>query len=321
MNGSFLPAMAVLQCFFGSAAALARTTVFITGATDGIGRHTAGLFVRERLRDRSLIEEERKERLRGDLLLLIHGRNETRLRDTKAVLLALAEEENKKEAFLQVETLCADLSCMKEVRRLAEEVETKTDQLTVFIQNAGTCLPKLTLTAEGLETSFAVKVAAPFLLLSLLMPLLTRSYQSRVLMVTSIWQRYCRVRVNLEDLQLLKKKDYDPADTLAHCDLMVAMIAHEAAERVRQLQAEHPLVYSLDPGRMNTKMLRARYTGLENQPMRANAEFDYTHIYAPSFHGKYFMDRIQTAAPDVYDAEKRRRLWYALEEITNTKCL
>ena len=324
MRGGSL-AVIGLKCWFGTAAAMARTTVFITGATDGIGRHTARMFVRERLDGRKASEEGKEENTKGELLLLIHGRDESRLRATKEELLSLAGKESNIEGVLQVETLCAELSCMGEVRRLAEEVKRKADdQLTVFIQNAGVFMPERAFSSEGLETTFAVNVAAPFLLLSLLMPLLTSSHHSRVLMVSSISQ-HDGGALDLNDLQLVKR-GYSSYKTYGNSKLIMAMLAKEAAERVQQQQQQgeqlRPLIYSCDPGTVNTKMLLAGWGRCGIEPQQANDEFTLTRAFDASRHGKYFVGaRERKAAEDVYNVEKRRLLWSALETITGAKCL
>ena len=51
--------------------------------------------------------------------------------------------------------LC-DFSRQSEVRRLAEEVLHRYDRLDVLVNNAGTVFKDRTLTADGIEATFAV---------------------------------------------------------------------------------------------------------------------------------------------------------------------
>jgi NAD(P)-dependent dehydrogenase (short-subunit alcohol dehydrogenase family) len=59
------------------------------------------------------------------------------------------------------------------------------EALDVLVNNAGTFMDKLTLTAEGIEKTIATNHIAPFLLTHLLFPLLANSPDGRVLTVSS----------------------------------------------------------------------------------------------------------------------------------------
>src|SRR5437588_2212276 len=55
-----------------------------------------------------------------------------------------------------VELLVADLSLLKDVRRLAAEFQHTHDHLHLLVNNAGCAYPRRTLTADGLEATLAV---------------------------------------------------------------------------------------------------------------------------------------------------------------------
>lgn len=78
--------------------------------------------------------------------------------------------------------LVADLSSMAEVRSLAQRVQAAHPHLDVLINNAGVYEEQLRTTADGLEMTWAVNVAAPFLLTSLLLG----AVRERVVNVSSI---------------------------------------------------------------------------------------------------------------------------------------
>src|SRR5512136_775714 len=120
------------------AAPPALRTILVTGSTDGIGMATALALGRMGHR------------------VLVHGRDPAKGRA------ALAEV--RKAGSQSPELFIADLSTREGVRGLAGEVKDSHDRLDVLINNAGVYRAERTLTADGLEMTFAVNLLAPFLL-------------------------------------------------------------------------------------------------------------------------------------------------------------
>ncbi len=84
-------------------------TILITGATDGIGFETAGMLVKK-----------------GHHILL-HGRSPDKLERVKTRL----------SKFGTVQSYIADLSDLRAVKRLADEIMVEHEVLDVLINNAG----------------------------------------------------------------------------------------------------------------------------------------------------------------------------------------
>lgn len=84
-----------------------------------------------------------------------------------------------------VDSLLCDFSSQAQVRRLAEEFRARYDKLHVLVNNAGTVFTKRTLTADGVEATFAVNYLGPFLLTNLLLDVLKASAPARVILVSS----------------------------------------------------------------------------------------------------------------------------------------
>lgn len=136
-------------------------TILITGATDGIGLASAKTLV-----------------LQGHTVLL-HGRSEAKLAAAKSQLLAL-----KPTAI--IDTFLADLSLLKNVATLAENIMEKYESLDVLINNAGVYVVPQTVSDEALDIRFVVNTIAPYLLTKRLLPILTTN--SRVVNLSSAAQ-------------------------------------------------------------------------------------------------------------------------------------
>lgn len=152
----------VATALFSSMAAARR--VFITGATDGIGRHTANRLARE------------------GYSLLVHGRSAAKGEALVAELLAGGARD--------VRYFSADLSDLPATVAMAEEVraalEEAREPLDVLVNNAGVFDPRPQLTAQGLDATWQVNVVAPYVITIALLPSLLRSRSPLILTTSSM---------------------------------------------------------------------------------------------------------------------------------------
>jgi len=139
---------------------LAGKTVLVTGATSGIGWEASVSFARM-----------------GARLIMI-GREAAKTAQK-------VEEVRERSGSRTVDSLLCDFSSQAQVRRLAQEFRDRYDALHVLVNNAGTVFTKRTLTADGIESTFAVNYLGPFLLTNLLLDLLEASAPARVIVVSS----------------------------------------------------------------------------------------------------------------------------------------
>ncbi|MHB1801375.1 MAG: SDR family NAD(P)-dependent oxidoreductase [Actinomycetes bacterium] len=146
--------------------------IVLTGATDGLGRALAGRLADE-----------------PGTHLILHGRSPERLDALRSELTDRpAQIENAR-----IETVCADLAELAQVRRLADDIAGLTGHITVLVNNAGVGAgePDGTtrrLTGDGNELRFAVNYLAPFALTQRLLRLLEAGAPARIVNVASIGQ-------------------------------------------------------------------------------------------------------------------------------------
>ena len=214
--------------------------------------------------------------------------------------------------------MIADLSSFAEIGELAKDIERKVEEVDggiVLINNAGVFEPNRKLSKDGLEMTFAVNVAAPFLLTSLLLPLLRKRAGSRIVNVSSISQQGTS-RVPWDDLQL--EKSYNDHDAYCLSKLLMAMYSVELAERVGSSQL--PVLFC-DPGTVNTKMLMIGWGLCGVDLSTANDEtYLATEPSLTEANGKYFVGRRESRPHALTgNVEQRKRLWAILEKITNAK--
>ncbi|MET7322775.1 SDR family NAD(P)-dependent oxidoreductase [Streptomyces sp. NPDC005549] len=196
-------------------------TVLITGSTGGIGKETA----------RQLAA------LGADVILV--GRNKNRADTAVADLRRSSGNEG-------VAAITADVSRLRDVRRLAREVSTRNRGVDVLINNAGATRSHRELTEDGIETAFAVNVVAPFCLTHWLMPALTASAPARVINITG---GIPRGRIDLENLQ--GEKSYVGLSFYNQTKLAQMAMSHRFAQ---QLEATPVTLNVAYPGHAYTSM-------------------------------------------------------------------
>ena len=123
--------------------------------------------------------------------------------------------------------ICADLSSLQQVYRLAETVRDRLDRLDVLINNAGIVATKRVETVDGYERTFAVNYLAPFALTNDLLPLLKQSAPSRILSLTAAVEPIGRLP--FEDLQ--RERHFGGLRAYSQSKKALAMFTLELARR------------------------------------------------------------------------------------------
>ncbi|PSC75037.1 short chain dehydrogenase reductase family isoform A [Micractinium conductrix] len=208
--------------------------------------------------------------------------------------------------------MVADFASLAGVRGLAEQVRLDFPQgIDVLINNAGVYEQSLEKSQDGLELTWAVNVAAPFLLTSLLLGAVRR----RVVNVASV---SAASSIDFDNLQ--QERGYSAHGAYSLSKLADILFTYEVADRLKT--AGSPVTCNcLDPGTVNTKMLLAGWGPIGMHIQDANDEYHVaTDPALDAVSSAYFVGSRQARSPAVsYDKAVQRRLWGVLEEQTGAR--
>ncbi|MFA7380333.1 MAG: SDR family oxidoreductase [Bacteroidia bacterium] len=140
--------------------------------------------------------------------------------------------------------LC-DLSSVKAVKNLAEEITGSFTKIDVLINNAGAYIAKRYTSVDGYELTLATNHLAYFQLTNLLLPLLKNTPEARIVNVASEASKLGKL--NWDDLNLEKK--YSGILAYSNSKLYNIMFTNQLAE---ELKGTHITVNAMHPGGVNT---------------------------------------------------------------------
>jgi len=270
----------------------------VTGATRGIGAATAEALARM------------------GATVIATGRSAERGQDLVAGITRRTDNQG-------VHFLCADLASMAEVRGLARAFMDRWDRLHVLVDNAGTVFPTRHVTVDGYEEVFAVNHLAPFLLTSLLLPVLRSSAPSRVIVTSSYEHR--RISMHWDNLQ--GERFYFSQQAYAQSKLANLLFVYELA---RRLEGSGVTVNAVNPGLVHTNicmdsgwLIRTVKRMMDRFSAVSPEEGSDTGIWLASspdvegVSGCYFQGRHAVRSSRAsYDAAAQQRLWRISEELT-----
>lgn len=204
--------------------------VVITGATSGIGYHTA-----------------RKYASMGAKILMINRNPEK----SEAVRREISEEFGT-----PIEYFIADLAHLSEIQKTAQHLLTLDHPIDVLIHNAGVHLQHRKENALGLEENFAVHYLCPLIITKLLIPKYQKDQTGRILLVSSEAYRFAAWGLDLDDLQW-KKRHYTGIQAYGAGKLAQLLFMHILSAELKQYQvsinAMHPGMVRTQTGRDNGK--------------------------------------------------------------------
>jgi dehydrogenase/reductase SDR family member 12 len=141
----------------------------------------------------------------------------------------------------------ADLLDLDSVRAFADRRLAAGDRIDALVHNAGAMFDERGLTGDGFERTYQLHVLAPFLLTTLLLPLLAATAPARVITVTS-GGMYTQ---KLDTERLESPAGYRPSVAYARAKRAQVALTHEWAQRVHGHGIHHHAVHpgwALTPG-------------------------------------------------------------------------
>ena len=229
---------------------------FVTGATDGIGLHTA-----------------RKLAASGSFhTLLIHGRDAARL--------LKAKERIETGSGVRVETFQADFSDLAQVKSMCEKILDRYSDTGIgpIVNNAGVFSKEACVTGDGFELTYQVNVLASHIVSGMLHPIA----KGKIIHVASI-SASSSVDLDAYRTGSILTRPYSAHRTYSDSKLLNVMQACAYAERLRG----KVVVQSLDPGTVNTKMLAAGW-GMCGIPV-SSADNQFSLAMRGGDTGEYFV--------------------------------
>jgi NAD(P)-dependent dehydrogenase (short-subunit alcohol dehydrogenase family) len=276
-------------------------TALVTGATSGIGFHTALGLAREG----------------ADVVL--GGRNEDRAREAVAAV-------QREAGSPKIEYLIADMSSMAEVRSLAASFLDRHSRLDILVNNVGGFFLTRHVSTDGYEMTFALNHLSYFLLTVLLQDLLVESAPARVVNVSSTAHR--DARINFEDLQLTHR--YWGLTAYGQSKLANVLFSHKLADRLADTgvtsNALHPGFVRTGLGTKNLSPVIAPFVWLgflRGMSPEDGAQTSLLLATAPDLEGvtgKYFSKGKQVRTSRLsYDKATAERLWDLSEQLAGLR--
>lgn len=240
MRFSFPSRGAVLLAVFGNLGCVSSLvkprTILITGATDGIGRHTANLLAAD---GNSLLVHGRKLSLKDELIAELTDRGAA-----------------------SVQYFNADLGDLEQVYGLADEILVSgNNHIDVLVNNAGIFDPPAPAkSVQGYDMTWAVNVMAPYVLTRKLLPLVAASLDEcpRIITTSSISQSYSLPPVDeLFEINCKAKSAHRAYSDSKLGDFLFTVKLAKLLASQKDPKYSRIKCLTMDPGTVNTKMLLA----------------------------------------------------------------
>lgn len=267
--------------------------VVISGATSGIGYHTA----------------RRYAKAGADILSINRNAEKSQ---------ALCKELSS-EFGVRCDAIVADLSVLADIHRVAQKLKAWPRPIDVLIHNAGVYLNKRTVTVDGLETTFAVHYLSSFIINYILLDRLKKEGRARILFVSSEGYRFAVWGLDLDNLQF-ERGGYSGLKAYGSAKTAQILSMHRFAELLQgsgvTINAMHPGMVATNTGNENHAFYRwykKNFIDRYSQSPAVSAEALYYLGVSPELAGvtdRFFnLTTQETLAPPALDLEMAELLW------------
>ena len=223
-----------------------------------------------------------------------------------------------------------DLADLDSVGQFAEIFLADNSRLDILINNAGVMATPYQRTADGFELQFATNHLGHFKLTGLLIDLLRRTPNSRVVTVSSYGHFFGRINFNDLNSQRFYQK------WLAYCQSKLAnvLFGYELQRSLKN-SGDNPISIVAHPGSVATNLQRTTTLFRMLNPILAQSQAmgALPSLYAATspdirggeyigpdrFFGQHGYPRVVRSSPRSYDQDLARRLWEVSEELTGIR--
>jgi len=164
-----------------------------------------------------------------------------------------ADEIKKEIPSADLVVMKLDLSSMKSVREFSKRILAEQTRLDILVNNAGGSTMEKVITEDKLEANFAGNHFGPFLLTNLLLGLMRKTENARIVMVSSMVHTFPK-QLDLDNLN--SEKSFSPDMIYARTKLANVLFTRELDRRFRQAGIRGLTVHALHPGAVKTEFLR-----------------------------------------------------------------
>lgn len=276
----------------------------VTGATSGIGKAVVELLLKEKIHVVGL------------------GRNKERIEKVKHEFAHLTVNAN-------LDFVLGDLSDNRQVNLTADAitqlVNDKYDgKIDILMNVAGIVSSGCHLNEDSNEVTFAINHLAVFLITHHMVPMLKKSDDPRILVVSSLSHYWASI--NWKNIQ--SKKLYNILKSYKRSKLYNVFFVKEFSRRFDNIK-----IYAIDPGLVKTELGLKRTTGIAYSIWNSRMNKGTNPLYPAGFmidvatkkdylslSGHYIKKGISIESSKVsYSLEDAKKLWSYSEEMTNIK--
>ncbi|SFT54873.1 NAD(P)-dependent dehydrogenase, short-chain alcohol dehydrogenase family [Algoriphagus locisalis] len=241
----------------------------------------------------------------------------------------------KKVPKADLEIILLDLNSLNSVREFSKEFSRKYSRLDFLIANAGIMMPPFQTTEDGFESQFGVNYLSHFLLVNLLFPLIKKTADSRVVLLSSLAHK--SGSINFDDLN--SKRSYSAWKAYAQSKLACLIFAYELHRRSEDASSDVKAL-AAHPGYSNTNLFKflpkfalslfsplssvigqnAKSGALPTLRAVLDLEVKGGEYFGPSGFGEFKgPPKVVTSSSKSHDLLVASKLWTVSEEMTGEK--
>ena len=275
-------------------------TILITGATNGIGKAAAIKFAESA---KSIAFTYRNEELAEDL----------------------KNEMQKINPNLSINSIFCDFSVQDSIRECADKIKNDLKAIDLLINNAGVVNTEYSETIDGIENTFAVNHLGYFLFTNLLLDLVKKESESRIINVSSAAHHFVK-GMQWDDINY---KDDFKMGLKAYGQSKLGNILF-TKQLAKKLQKDGVTVNAIHPGGVNTslgnqnnsllgRVLKIILKPFFRSPLKgANTIIYLAEIDGLSITGAYWVDgRVAKTSHYSKNEAEAEKLWRLSEKLVN----